>query len=109
MDKKTILENSKKENKGYDERELQIIAKAWQFGGAVGIIICGLAMLLLGFLSDSPMKDGADNLMIYFGMLAAVSIFKAIKLKKLSDIVLAVAFSGVFIFFAVTFVTNFVK
>ena len=109
MDKKTVLEKSKKENKGYDERELQIIAKAWQFGGATGIIICGLAMLLLGFFSDSPIKYGADNLMIYFGMLAAVSVFKSIKLGKLSDIALAVAFTGFFIFFAVTFVTNFVN
>ncbi len=109
MDKNTVLEKSKKENRGYDERELQITAKAWQFGGAVGIIICGLAMMLLGFFCDSPMKFGADNMMIYFGMLAAVSVFKAIKLKKLSDIFLAVAFSGFFIFFAVTFVTSFVK
>ena len=109
MDKNTILEKSKKENKGYDERELQITAKAWQLGGAVGIIICGLAMLLLGFFSDSPMKYGADNMMIYFGMLAAVCIFKSVKLRKLPDIVQAVAFSGFFIFFAVTFVSNFVK
>lgn len=109
MDKNEILEKSRKENKGYDERELWITAKAWQLGGAVGIIICGLASLFLAFFCDLPMKYAADNMAIYFGMLAAVCVFKAIKLRKPSDIALAAVFSGFFIFYAATFVAGFVN
>lgn len=109
MDKDEILKRSKKENRGYDERELQITAKAWQIGGAVGIIICGAAMLLLGVLSDAPMKYGADNLAIYFGMIAAVYSYKAIKLKSKLEAALAAAFWAFFAFFAGTFVLAFIK
>ena len=109
MDKNEILEKSKRENRGYDEREAQIIAKAWQIGGAIGIIICGFAMLLLVALSDTPMRYGADNLMIYFGMIAAVYTYKAIKLRHKHEIAFAVIFWAFFIFFTATFISSFIK
>lgn len=107
MDKHEIREKSRKENRGGDEREAQITAKAWQLGAAVGILICGIAMTVFGLVFDEPMKYMADNMMIYFGMIATVYTYKAVKLKTRLDIMFASLFWVFFGCFTAIFVVSF--
>ncbi len=107
MDRNEILEKSRKENRGGDEREAQITAKAWQLGAAVGIMICGVAMTVFGLVFDQPMKTMADNMMMYFCMIATVYTYKAVKLKTRLDMAFASVFWAFFIFFTVIAVMSF--
>lgn len=109
MDKNEILEKSRKENRGGDERESQITAKAWQLGAAVGILICGIVMTVFEIVFDEPMKYVADNMMIYFGMVATVFTVKAVKLRAKHEIVLAALLWAFFVFFTAVFVLSFIK
>lgn len=107
MDKNEILEKSRQENRGGDEREAQVTAKAWQLGAAVGIMICGIAMTVFGLVFDAPLKTMADNMMIYFGMIATAYTYKAVKLKARLDMAFASVFWAFFIFFTVIAVMSF--
>lgn len=109
MDREEILEKSREENRGGDEREAQITAKAWQIGATVGIIVCGLIMIVFGIASDGGMEYIADNLMIYFAMIATTYTVKAAKLKAKGDIVSAVLFWVCFAFWTALFAANMVK
>ncbi len=106
MEREEILKKSRKENRGGDEREAQITAKAWQFGAAVGIMICGACMMVYGLVLGEPMKYTADNMMFYMGMLAAVYTYKAVKLRARLDILFAAVFWAFFGCFTAIFIVS---
>ncbi len=106
MDKEEILEKSRKENRGGDEREAQVTAKAWRLGAAVGILICGICMSVFEIVFNEPMKYTADNMMFYFGMIATVYTYKAVKLRARLDILFAAVFWAFFGCFTAIFVLS---
>ena len=84
MTKEEILEKSRKENKGQDEREKQINTKARDTAGAICMLL-GCALGMLNVIADGP-KIVADVLSaIYFCYFAVFLGTIARNSKKGSD------------------------
>ena len=80
MNKKEILEKSRKENEGQlDERELQINANASKFGMAVGGCI-SIIMVILSRIFDLPLL-GLSAWSVYFSMYGTRHLYNFIYTK----------------------------
>ena len=84
MNREEILEKSRRENKGTDEMELIVLNSALQVS-----------------FTDSM---SYESWMIYFSILGTLFTVKYIKLHKRHELLLAILFSGLFVFFTVLFV-----
>lgn len=89
MKREDILEASRKENKNIDFAELEANRYAAGIAGSVGVFICGLILLLAspiaGIMLYSPWA-------IYFSIMGANWLVKAIKLKRKSNFFVSVSF-----------------
>ena len=80
MNKKEILEKSRKENEGQlDERELQINANASKFGMAVGGIL-SIIIVILSRIFDLPLL-GLSAWAVYFSMYGTRHLYNFIYTK----------------------------
>ncbi len=109
MEKNEVLEKSRKENRGGDERDAQITAKAWRLAAAVGIMLCGITSSVYAIVYDKPTPYILSNTMIWLGMVATVYTVRAVRLKTKSDIVFAVIMGAMFVVFTVLFAMSFRK
>ncbi len=82
MKKEDILEASRKENKNVDLAELEANRYAAAIASSVGGFICALISLLASTIADIMLYSPWA---IYFSMMGANWLVKAIKLKKVSD------------------------
>ncbi len=89
MKKEDILEASRKENKNGDLAELEANRYAAAIASSVGVFICALISLLASTIADIMLYSPWA---IYFSMMGATWLVKAIKLKKKSDWILGVMF-----------------
>lgn len=96
MTKEEILEKSRKENKGFDEREQQTKIMAGNISQSFGVILCLLTSMINRYF-DGPRIVTIAVLMIYVGMGASQYIVSAIRLKKVSDWVMALCLTAVFV------------
>ena len=83
MDRNEILEKAQKA-KGNDEREQQIYKTASDYAMAIGIIVCGV-IVILKTLVDIP---AWDIMAVYEIMLGVRGLYYSIKLKKTARIVI---------------------
>ena len=97
MNKEEILERSRAENKGTDDREKQVLIKAGQIAFTVGGVMCMLIALFNSILSmvdhGGTRADPKLNTMlwsIYLSMLGSLFLYKYIKLKKKHELFLAI-------------------
>ncbi len=89
MKKEEILEASRKENKNIDLAELEANRYAAGIAGSVGAFICALVSLLASTIADIMLYSPWA---IYFSMIGATWFVKAIKLKKISNWIVAALF-----------------
>ena len=81
MTKDEILEKSRRENNGTDERELQIMQKAKAISQTFSLSVCAFLMLIC-IMTDGPMLIANAAWTIVSIMYATENLFLAIKLKK---------------------------
>ena len=89
MNKKEILEISRKENEGQlDERELQINANASKFGMSVGCIL-SIIIVILSRIFDTPVL-GLAAWAVYFSMYGTSHLYNFIFTKDKGELFLSI-------------------
>lgn len=101
MKKEEILEKSRNENKDADELEAYVAAAAGKTAAKIGMIVCCIVSILQIIISDTI---SYESWMIYFSIMATISIVKYFKLHKKNEMILSIIFSVFFIFFTVLFI-----
>ena len=96
MTKEEILEKSRNENKGFDEREQQARIMAGNISQSFGVFLCLLTSIINRYF-DGPRVVTIAVMMIYVGMGASQYIVSALRLKKVSDWVMALFLTAVFV------------
>lgn len=101
MNREEILEKSRRENKGTDEMELIVLNLAGKLAAQIGMLICCVVAVLQVSFTDSM---SYESWMIYFSILGMLFTVKYVKLHKKHELLLAILFSALFVFFTVLFV-----
>ena len=101
MTKEEILEKSRNENKGFDEREQQTRTMAGNISQSFGVFLCLLTAMINRYF-DGPRVVSTAVLMIYVGMGASQYIVSALRLKKVSDWLMALFLTAVFVLSVLT-------
>ena len=101
MNKEEILAKSRQENKGTDEMELTVLAKAGKLAAQIGMLVCCAVAVLQVAFTDSI---SYESWMIYFSILGTIFSVKYAKLHKKHELLLAILFCGLFVFFTVLFI-----
>ena len=105
MKKEVILEKSRNENKGMDERELSVLASSGKIAAQIGMLVCCLVAVLQVVFIDSI---SFESWMIYFSILGTLFLVKYIKLRKKHELWLAILYCVLFVFFTVLFIIRLV-
>ena len=92
VNKEQLLEMSRKENKNGDEREEKIKLRSYAISSCVGALICLTLVILEGTVFD---RSTTVIWMIYCGMMFSKPLLDAIRLKKKSDLLLAIVWGVV--------------
>ena len=106
MNKEEILQASRKENKNKDIFELEVINKGQRIGGLIAISIAFALLLLERVILDIGTNYGYFCIIMSAG--AGLWIYKALKLKRKREILLAVLWSVMGIYSAVMVVLSFI-
>ena len=101
MNREEILEKSRRENKGTDEMELIVLNSAGKLAAQIGMLICCAVAVLQATFTDST---SYESWMIYFSILGTLFTVKYSILRKKHELLLAILFSALFVFFTVLFV-----
>lgn len=89
MDKKTILEKSRIENKNIDLVEKNAYKSAALTGTIVGWCAIALVLLLTGFINH---RTNYGALVIFFAIESGIFITKYLKLRKLHELIVSVIY-----------------
>ena len=100
MQKEEILQRSRNENKGPDERELFALAAAGKIAAQIGMLVCCAVAVLQVIFTDSV---SFESWMFYFSILGTLFTVKYVKLRERHELLLAILFLALFVFFTVLF------
>ena len=89
MNKEEILKASRKENKNKDLAEMEVMYQAGSHASRVGALVCCLISLLSSLLAHIMLYS---PWIIYFSMIATQWLVRFIKMKRKSDLVVAILF-----------------
>lgn len=106
MNKEEILQASRKENKNKDIYELEVINKGQRIGGLIAISVAFALLLLERVILDIGTNYGYFCIIMSAG--AGLWIYKAVKLKRKHEILLAVLWSAMGIYSAVMVILGFI-
>lgn len=96
MDKDEILAKSREENKNRDFVDMEAGHKGNEAAFTVGVLLCSLLSTLHAIFRDS-VDFGVWTVM--FGMMAAIMLTKFIRLKKRHELLLALGYAALSVFF----------
>ena len=99
MNKEEILQASRNENQNKDIYELEVISKGQRIGGLIGICVAFLLMITERVILDSGTNYGYFLIILSAG--AGLWIYKAVRMKKKHEILLAVLWSVLSVYAAV--------
>lgn len=108
MEKNKILELSRKENKGHDAFENEVLARAGSIAMSVGGVVCMLIVFLNVIFSDRSIVS-YTAWAIYLTMTGTQFLYKFIKLRKKHELVIAIFDLILAVIFFVFVVTDIVK
>jgi hypothetical protein len=103
MEKEEILEKSRNENKGSDELELSVLASSGKLAAQIGMLVCCLVAVLQVIFKNTI---SFESWMIYFSILGTIFTMKYLKLRRRHELLLAILYDGLFVFFTVLFVVR---
>lgn len=89
MDKEEILNASRKENKNKDLAELEVMYKAGSHAGRVGALVCCIISVLSSALAHILLYS---PWVIYFSIVTTQWLVRFIKVRRKSDLILAMLF-----------------
>ena len=89
MNREEILKASRKENKNKDLAEMEVIYQAGSHASSVGALVCCLISLLSSLLAHIMLYS---PWIIYFSMISTQWLVRFIKMKRKSDLVVAILF-----------------
>ena len=89
MNREEILKASRKENKNKDLAEMEVIYQAGSHASRVGALVCCLISLLSSLLAHIMLYS---PWIIYFSMISTQWLVRFIKMKRMSDLVVAILF-----------------
>lgn len=89
MNREEILKASRKENKNKDLAEMEVIYQAGSHASRVGALVCCLMSLLSSLLAHIMLYS---PWIIYFSMISTQWLVRFIKMKRKSDLVVAILF-----------------
>ena len=103
MNKFDILRKSREENKYQDEREKNIRLRSYAVATAIGGTIC----MVFKIVEEEVFNRSGDHLwVIYGGMMFSKYLIDAIKLKKVSDVIISIGWGLLFILSILSYVTD---
>lgn len=106
MNKEDILQASRSENQNKDFYELEIVRKGQRIGGLIGLCIAFALMLVERII----LEDGTNYgyFLIILSAAAGLFIYKAVKLKKKHEMLIAAIYIIMSIYAAVMVVLGFI-
>lgn len=106
MKKEEILQASRNENRNKDIFELEVIGKGQRIGGLIGLIIAFALMIAERII----LEDGTNYgyFLIILSAAAGLFIYKAVKLKKKHEILIAAIYIIMSIYAAVMVILGFI-
>ena len=104
MDRDEILRKAKAENKNRDIYELEILNKGQRVGGRVAVAVTLALMIIEMMFFDLSMNYG--YYLIIMSAAAGLWIYKAIKLRRRNDIIIAVMFTVISVYSAIMAIMN---
>ena len=104
MDRDEILRKAKAENKNRDIYELEILNKGQRVGGRVAVAVTLALMIVEMMFFDLSMNYG--YYLIIMSAAAGLWIYKAIKLRRRNDIIIAVMFTVISVYSAIMAIMN---
>ncbi|MCI9078473.1 MAG: hypothetical protein HFH68_06020 [Lachnospiraceae bacterium] len=105
MDKEEILRRSRAENQNKDIYELEVTGKAQRAGGLVAICVAFALMVIESVLLDSSVNYAYFLIILSAGMV--LWLYKAVKMRKKHEMLLAVIWTALTIYAAVMVVLGF--
>lgn len=106
MNKEDILQASRSENQNKDFYELEIVRKGQRIGGLIGLCIAFALMLVERII----LEDGTNYgyFLIILSAAAGLFIYKAVKLKKKHEMLIAAIYIIMSIYAAVMVILGFI-
>ncbi len=105
MKKDEILEKSRKENKGVDEVEQFTFAYAGKYAILIGMFVCCLvAFLKLIFTGE----NSNEIWIVFLSLLGSIFTIKYVKFHRIHELLFAILFDGLFVFYFILFVIRLV-
>jgi len=101
MKKEEILKASRDENKNKDLAEMEVMYQAGAHAGRVGALVCCIVSILSSMVAHTLLYS---PWVIYFSIITTQWVVRFIKMKRRSDLVLAILFLSLTILASVGFV-----
>jgi hypothetical protein len=106
MKREEILEKSRRENKGGDAWEADVLAQAGKIAVQAGLLLCCLTAVLEVTVTG---KVSMGSWTIYFGMLTTLFAVKYRKMRKRHELAMTILYGGLFVMFLTLFIRNLVR
>lgn len=106
MNKEEILQASRSENKNKDIFELEVISKGQRIGGLIGLIAAFALMVVERVILED--KTNYGYFLIILSAASGLFIYKAVKLKKKHEILIAAIYIAMSVYAAVMVVLGFI-
>ena len=106
MNREEILEKSRQENKGRDEMERDVFARAGQTACAVGGIVCALVIILEALFAR---QVNFSTWAVYLSMTGTMLLMKYRSLKKTHELIFGVCQLVMALMFLVMYVIRLVR
>ncbi len=100
MDKQEILQKSREENRNGDERDMQVLAAAGKLGAQAGMLFCCVTAVLQVLCTG---QVNYQSWATYFSILSPLFVYKAVKLRRRHEVVVAAVYTVLFVFFVVLY------
>ena len=106
MNKEKILESSRRENKNRDLAEMEATAQAGNIAGRVGAAVCVVLTLIFRIFTKTYFLS---PWVVYFSILTTHNLVRYTKLKRKSDLILAILCLAMCLTFLVLFILRLVE
>lgn len=106
MNKEEILQASRSENKNKDIFELEVISKGQRIGGLIGLIAAFALMVVERIILED--KTNYGYFLIILSAASGLFIYKAVKLKKKHEILIAAIYIAMSVYAAVMVILGFI-
>ena len=103
MNKEKILENSRRENKNRDFAEMEVTAQA---GNIVGAAVCVVLTLIFRIFTKTYFLS---PWVVYFSILTTHTLVKYARLKRKTDLILAILYLAMCLTFLAFFILRLVE